>query len=315
MRPQADIVIVNWNSGLLLERCVQSILDYPSGVAQIVVVDNGSSDGSADALPQAPNVRVERTGENLGFARACNLGAAHGTASYILFLNPDAAFLDGESLPRVLRFLEEPSSRDIGICGIRLVDETGATQASCANFTNVGTYLGQPFGLDRLAPSLFTPLFARFDYKESRDVDQAIGAFFIIRRTLFRQLAGFDNRFFVYYEEVDLCLRAREAGWRTHYFAESIAFHRGGGTSEQVKAKRLFYGLRSRIQYAFKHFGAFGAWLVLFVTLFIEPFSRLIRALFRRSLREMRETLEGYAMLIRQLPAILRGRSAGEPRP
>lgn len=302
----ADIVIVNWNSDNLLSECIHSIARFPEGVGRVIVVDNGSTDGSANIGNTFSNSTFVQLKENQGFAKACNIGASYADAPYILFLNPDTQFLDNESLPKLLRMLEAPVDQDIGIAGIRLVDKTGLTQRSCANFTNVRTFIGIPFGLDRIMPSIFTPLFAEFDYLTSRDVDQAIGAYFVVRYATFEQLKGFDERFFVYWEEVDFCFRAKKAGWRTHYFADSVAYHMGGGTSDKVKAKRLFYQLRSRILYSLKHFGSFEGGIVLVMTAVFEPIARIIRSLMRGSLQEARDTLSGYRMFWYSIPDIFR---------
>ena len=99
-----------------------------------------------------------------------------------------------------------------------------------------------------------------------REVDQVIGAYFLTRRALFQKLGGFDQRFFVYFEEVDFCVRARTAGSTAFFLAGAQAFHRGGGSSEQVPAQRLFYSLRSRMAYSHKHFTKTGSSTVAFAT-------------------------------------------------
>ncbi|MDA3878116.1 MAG: glycosyltransferase, partial [Halothiobacillus sp.] len=136
-------------------------------------------------------------------------------------------------------------------------------------------------------------------------VDHVIGAFFLMRRSLFDSLNGFDQRFFVYLEDLDLSLRARQAGWRSVYLAEARAFHAEGGTSRQVKAHRLFYSLRSRLLYGFKHFRPWQAWALFGVTLVVEPISRTIFSLLRGGVQDVRNTLRGYSMLYRDLPNIV----------
>lgn len=307
MPAKVHIVIVNWNSGDWLRRCLDSVAAYGAGlVDRVVVVDNGSSDGSAALDPAAGPVEVVETGENLGFARASNLGAGGATAPLLLFLNPDAA-LGADTLARAVAFMESPEAAQVAICGIRLADEQGHTQRHCARFPIPRTFIGAATGLGRLFPKLFPPLLMEaFDHLESRRVDHVIGAFYLMRRELFERLGGFDERFFVYLEDLDLSLRAQQAGGQVHYLAEAVAFHKGGGTSEQVKARRLFYSLQSRILYAFKHFSRPKAWGVLAATLLIEPFIRLLRAVFRLSPREFIDTIKGYAFLVRALPRIAR---------
>lgn len=304
--PLADIVIVNWNSGTLLQECVDSIRMFGGGrVGKVVIVDNGSADGSENVEGEAVDIHLLRMGRNEGFARACNVGADRCGAPYILFLNPDARLEEG-GLITALEFLEGPESGSIGICGVRLVGHNGEIQRHCTNFTDLSTYVGLATGLDKLVPGLFTPHFmVEFDHLTSRVVDQVIGAYFLVRADLFHMLGGFDERYFVYYEEADFALRARNAGWQTYYLSTVRAYHFGGGVSQQVKAHRLFYSLRSRILYAFKNFPLIHAWAVLALTLFVEPISRMARGVLRASGREMKDTVQGYAMLWKDMPAIM----------
>lgn len=304
-RRRVDVVIVNWNGGQLIADCVASLDTFGEVVRRIIVSDNGSTDGSIAMLPRPDRLHVIENAENLGFARACNIGADAGDGEYILFFNPDAKLID-TSLTRLIDFMDSPAARRIGICGARLVGDDGETQRSCANFTDASTYLGGAFGLTERFPRLFTPLFATFDYRESRKVDQPIGAYFLMRRALFADLGGFDERFFVYFEEVDLALRAKQAGWDAYYLADAVAYHKGGGASERVRAGRLFYTLRSRLLYAAKHFSPVGFAAVGMASLLLEPMGRLTRASLRRSRTEVADTLGAYGMLWRDMPRIVR---------
>jgi GT2 family glycosyltransferase len=303
-----DIIIVNWNSGLQLRRCLDSmLLTSLEGleVARVVVVDNASSDGSAERLdfPDLPLLVIHNS-SNRGFAAACNEGARGSKADYLLFLNPDTA-LERNSLAAPIAFLERPENIHIGICGVQLVDEGGRVSRSCARFPTPGHLMGRCLGLDRLFPRWFPNHFlSERDHSESRVVDQVMGAFFLVRRGVFDPLGGFDERFFVYYEELDFSYRARQAGWTSYFLATTCARHRGGGCTGQAKATRLFYVLRSRILYSYKHFGRAAATGVLLGTVLAEPFSRLVLAAARKSLREMRETLQAYTMLWRKLPSL-----------
>ena len=145
-----------------------------------------------------------------------------------------------------------------------------------------------------------------WDHRRDADVDHVIGAFYAMRRDLFERLGGFDERFFVYLEDLDLSLRVRQAGHRVRFLATPASFHLGGGVSRQIKARRLFYATRSRILYAYKHFPRWQAHLHLGLTLFIEPFTRSVLALARGSGSAMRETCTGFALVWRDLPMTLR---------
>lgn len=302
-----DIVVVNWNSGHHLNDCINSIQKNGKAfVAKTIIVDNGSTDGSENILKNIPNVELIRTGKNLGFGKACNLGAQKSKSKYLLFLNPDAA-LFSDTLSKALSFMQDPINAKVGICGVQLIDESGCVSRSCARLPTTFGLMAHAIGIDRLLPHLGHPML-EWPHDRTRDVDHVIGAFFMMRRELFDSLNGFDEQFFVYLEDLDFSCRSRQAGWKSAYLADVQAFHLGGGASNQVKAKRLFYSLRSRLLYVVKHFSWAGAFLVILSTLFIEPISRSVLALFRRSWPSMKETWQGYAMLWRWLPKwFLRG--------
>jgi GT2 family glycosyltransferase len=132
-----------------------------------------------------------------------------------------------------------------------------------------------------------------------------MGAFFLVRRALFERLLGFDERYFVYYEDLDFSFRALQGGWSSYFLSTARAVHRGGGCSEHVKAARLFYSLRSRILYAYKHFPSANATGVLLATLLFEPVARLGRAVIRGSVAEIVETGQGYWSFCKATPRLL----------
>ncbi len=296
-----DIIIVNWNSGALLRQCIDSLgsaLDGSFALERVVVVDNASQDGSASALPgEGLPLVVLNNMENRGFAAACNQGAVGSSADCLLFLNPDTR-LSPQSLAPTLAFLRAPANSGIGVLGIRLVDESGQAQRCCARAPTPGRLVAQSLGLDRVMPHLFPPHFmTEWNHADTRDVDQVMGAFLLIRRPLFDAVGGFDERFFVYFDDVDLCLQARQAGQRVVHFAGAAVYHRGGGTSDQVRAVRLFYVLRSRLLFAGKYFRPGSTAIVAVFTMVVEPAVRLGYAMLRLSLREAGEVLSGVRML------------------
>jgi N-acetylglucosaminyl-diphospho-decaprenol L-rhamnosyltransferase len=296
-----DVVCVNWNSGGHLAECLASLARAGRegfSLNRVVVVDNASSDGSAASLdyPSLP-LKVIANPTNRGFATACNQGARGSASEYVLFLNPDT-LLEAESLAQPLAFLEGEDGQGVGICGIRLTDRQGVVARSCARFPTPGQFLAASAGLDRLFPTLFRGHVMRdWNHLDSRPVDHVIGAFYLVRRALFESLGGFDERYFVYLEDLDFSLRARQAGWRTFYLTESQAYHKGGGSSEQVKAERLLYLLRSRLRYAARHFSWGGATAVALGTLVLEPVVRVGAALAGGGLGQARDTIKAYWML------------------
>ena len=306
-----SIIIVNWNSRSQLAEVVTSIGQYHHDlVSSVIIIDNASTDDSLDrveALKALPlNLRIIRSSINLGFGSACNIGARKSDSEYMLFLNPDAA-LHSDTLPKALAYMQDPSNAKVGICGVQLLDDAGCVSRSCARFPSATGFAVHAVGLDRFLPRL-GHFMAEWDHSQTREVDHVIGAFFLVRRSVFDSLKGFDERFFVYLEDLDFSYRARQAGWLSVYLAGVQAFHAGGGTSNQVKARRLFYSLRSRLLYAFKHFSWMGAMGVLLTTLLLEPVSRSALAVISRSWSGFKETWAAYGMLWCWLPQwVLKG--------
>ena len=142
---------------------------------------------------------------------------------------------------------------------------------------------------------------AEWNHESTRQVDQVIGAFFMVRTSLWEQLNGFDERFFVYYEEVDFSLRARDAGFSSIYLDTAQAFHKGGGTSRQVLDMRLYYSLRSRISYVRKHFATMYVKVLTATFLIVEPLTRLAWAISRLRLAEFSATTRAYRLLYSDL--------------
>lgn len=305
-----NIVIVNWNAGLQLVDVVDSVVQYHHGLVEsVIIVDNASTDDSLthmNALSDLPfPVHIIRNTENRGFSGACNQGADKAKSGYLLFLNPDTRLFEN-SLSVPLAFMQRSENVDVGIVGIQLVDENNHVAQSCSRFPALKFFFAQALGINRL-PGLrhLTQSMAEWAHDITQDVDQLMGAFFLVRRPLFDSLGGFDERFFVYFEEVDFSLRARQAGYRSVYLTNAQAFHAGGGTSHQVKAHRLFYSLRSRLLYGFKHFSSWQAWGLVLITLGIEPITRTFFAFVRSGLVGVQNTWRAYGMLLGDFRNIL----------
>jgi len=305
-----SIVIVNWNSGEQLRECLESIVSTDIEgftLDKVIVVDNASSDGSAQNISDLKlPLQVLYNKENLGFAAAGNMGAKQTASDYLLFLNPDTKLFQ-DSLSTPIFFLERQCNEHIGILGVQLVDENGHVSKTCARFPTPGAYFSKMLGLNRLFPNVFPSHFmTEWDHRTSKIVDHVIGAFFLVRASLFQKIGGFDERYFVYLEDLDFSLKTKHLGYVSYYLATTQIYHKGGGSSEQIKAKRLFYSLRSRIIYSYKHFGFLAATSVMLGTVLLEPLSRLVWALIRWEPRAMKETIEGYLLLWKSMPKTLR---------
>ena len=304
--PTLVVVVVNWNTGAQIRECLQSItttLRNGFVLDQVIVVDNASSDGSADGLAgmNLPLVIV-RNRTNRGFAAACNQAARMSGAQYILFLNPDTRLL-AQSLSTPIKFLQGPDNEQIGIVGIQLLDDQGVVTPTCARFLTPGMVLRKMIGLEHLPRSMWASHFmAEWDHRTSRTVDHVMGAFFLVRKALFARLGGFDERFFVYLEDLDFSLRAKQAGFDSHYLADAQMYHKGGGATSQIRARSLYYALSSRILYCYKHFHRWTATALTLGTLFVEPFARIAFAAVRGSRSQVMQTIRAYAMIWEALP-------------
>lgn len=296
-----NIIIVNWNAGHQLHDCIISISQYHNNiVGQVIIVDNASIDNSLSFLESITNLpfdlKIIKNHQNRGFGAACNQGALISNSKYLLFLNPDTRLFE-KSLIEPTKFMEDPKNSNIGICGIQLKDESNHTSTSAARFPTLQVIAGKVLGLSKLLPSIFpNHLMSTADLNKSGIVDQVIGAFFLMRKNVFDQCNGFDEQFFVYFEEVDLSLRAKKLGYSSYFLSEVSAFHKGGGCSERVKSTRLFYSLRSRIYYAKKHYSNAEFLLLVSITLIEMPL-RLIKGILRFSLSDIVNVCSAYKKL------------------
>ena len=294
-----DIIIVNWNSGGYLLKCVQSILQNSNEqiVKSIWIIDNHSSDNSISVLPSHPKIVIVENKVNLGFSKACNQGFKLCTSSYVLLLNPDVQ-LFGSTLSDCISYMDD--HYEIDIMGCQLHNDDGSVAHSCARFPTPLRYFYDTIGLSKMAPKIFTPalLMSDWDHKTSRFVDQVMGAFMFMRFSVFEKLGYFDERFFVYCEELDFSKRLADQGGKSYFNANISAIHSGGGTTNSVKAYRLFLNLRSRLQYSKKHFSYFGYVAVSCCTFFIEPLTRIFFLLLKRNADEIKEVVKGYKLLL-----------------
>jgi len=304
-RPSIDIIIVNWNSGGLLKNCIQSIpaaLDGSFKLNRVIVVDNNSSDNSLNfEFDQNLPITFIKNQENSGFARACNQGASGSEADFLLFLNPDTV-LYSDSLSKPSRFLAD--NPKIGIVGVQLVNEEGDVARNCARFPTPFKMIYTSFGLDKIFPRIFPGHFMKeWDHQSDREVDQVMGSFFMIRRDLFVRLKGYDESFFVYFEDLDLALRAKKLGYSNYYLSSTRIYHKGGGTTESIKAMRLALILHSSLIYCKKHFNMVAYLLIFCATVIVEPMTRLVDSVLKGQPGEMKEVLKGYKLLFRRLSA------------
>jgi GT2 family glycosyltransferase len=252
-----SVIIVNYNAAPYLERCLTSIESHLSGITyEVCVVDNASTDCSRMLIgDRFPRVQLVANDRNLGFAAGVNRGLEKTHGRYVLWLNPDAEILNG-GMSELLRYLDrEPKA---GIIGPQIVDLDGGIQLSCRTFPSYRTVLCHRYSLlTRLIPQNRYSreyLHTDWDHATIREVDWVSGSCLLHRRVVLNQIGGLDERFFMYCEDVDFCLRAKQAGWKIHYHPVMRVLHHIGGSSRQSPALMAVERHRSMWRYYAKHF-------------------------------------------------------------
>jgi GT2 family glycosyltransferase len=248
------VIVVSHDQERFLPRCLSTLLEHAQGLSlDLVVVDNSAS-GAAHELVERefPQARAIAS-ENRGFAHACNLAASTCDAPWLLFLNPDTEVLEGS-----LAELAAGLPPETGIAGARQLDDSGALIPTMRLFPSASRAVGDSLGLERLPrrPDWLGERELRLErYDHEFEGDWTIGSFMLVRREAFDAVGGFDERFFLYSEEVDLCLRVGRAGWKVvHSPAVTILHH---GNSERPADPRLQTQLAwAQLQYADKNLPA-----------------------------------------------------------
>jgi len=275
--PRVDVVVVCWNDRAKIVTALDSVFALPEVIADpsfanVVVSDNGSTDGSVDFLRSRypGKLQIVENRSNLGFAAACNRAFAATSAPYVFLLNPDAELKPG-ALATIVDFMD--AHPRCGIAGSRIYNYDGSIQESCGEFdTWTGAFLrssawGDLPPLRRYANGAKTRAWGHAD---QRRVDLAIGAALCLRRTAIDELDGFDERFFLYHEEVDFAKRAALAGWESWYVPASEAVHEGMGSARgnyNVESRKQ----SSRRKYWIKHHGR--AWYYALVAALVGRYA------------------------------------------
>jgi GT2 family glycosyltransferase len=253
-----SIIVVSYNTKTVTLRCLEAIFaDLPRLSNEVIVVDNASTDGSADAIRQSyPSVRVVSNSQNIGFAAGNNLGMKNAVGRCFLLINSDA-FVQPGAVKAMMDFLAANS--DVALVGPRILNADGSLQRSCFRFPSPGRawvenlWISAPFGPDSVLGD-----YRRWPHDREQEVDWVIGACFMVRREVYQQIGGFDERFFMYAEETDWQLRMRQAGWKIGFTPLARVIHLGGasGAAEKPKINRHFFD--SLDYYEVKHHGIVG---------------------------------------------------------
>lgn len=254
-KPDVSVIIVNWNTRDLVLRCIRSVIETRGAYGQeIIVVDNASSDGSAEAIENDyPDVLVVRNAENLGFARANNIGIKKSRGRYICLVNSDVQVLDG-TIKYLLEYMEKNTS--VGVVGPTILWPDMTLQDSCRRFPTLWTKFCETFALHRIFPHsalLSGEQMAYFAHDRITMVESLAGCFLMIRRDALEEVGLFDEQYFIYSEETDLCKRFREAGWQILFLPDVSAIHNQAASSAKDPVKYALLQQQSLLKYWRKH--------------------------------------------------------------
>jgi len=243
-------VVVNYNARRYLLPCIAAL--RAEGVVDVVVADNASVDGSEDAVKRAdPDVTYVQTGNNLGYGAGANRGAAAADPAtpYLLICNPDTIVEPG-AIKAMVAALEADPRR--GIVGPRIEDPGGDVYPSPRAFPRTGDAIGHAF-LGLFAPgNRFTRRYRMLDWDRSTtaDVDWVSGSFLVVRREAWRDVGGFDESYFMYAEDVDLCWRAHEAGWKVCFEPSATIVHVQGASTDRHPYRMILEHHRALLRFA-----------------------------------------------------------------
>jgi GT2 family glycosyltransferase len=247
-----SVIVASHNTRVYLERCLRLLGDSH----EVIVVDTLSSDGSRELVrDRFPHVRLVELDANPGYGGALNRGIALASGTYLLLMNGDA-WPHEDAVERLVSFAARESRA--GVVGPRLVNPDGTLQPSVRGFPTLWRLTTEYLFLRWLAPrsSLLNAFYgAGFDHRSRRDAEFLVGAVLLVRREAFNEIEGFDERFFMFNEEVDLCYRARAAGWNV-VFCPGAEFVHVGGASTTPKWPQMYREqLRSHLRFLDKHGG------------------------------------------------------------
>jgi len=227
---ELSIIILSFNTKDLTLNCINSIVEqYREELEkkqfEIILIDNASSDGTQDLVKKLKiqNLKIIGSKENLGFSNGCNLGAKNASGEFLLFLNSDTQIKD-QGFVKMIDYLKK--NEKIGILGGKLKNEDGTAQASTGNFYNLFNLFFMLLGIERVG-------FIRKSPNKTKQVDWVSGACLAIRRKVFEKIGGFEKTLFMYWEDIDLCFKAKKKGYSTYFYSEITLFHKSLASSNR----------------------------------------------------------------------------------
>lgn len=256
---KVSVIIVTYNSEATINDCLGSVISS-SLESEVVVVDNNSTENTIEVINKFPSVKLIQNKENLGFGSGNNLGVKNTDSEYIFFLNPDTKVETG-AVEKLGEYLD--NNADVAAVGPKLLNSDGSIQKELANFP---TLLSQLLILLRLHrfPLISNLAYPNFNYDKTQEAEHLMGAALMVRRSVFEEIGGFDEKFFLWFEETDLLKRIKEAGYKIVYYPEAVVTHLVGQSTKQLNfLKRQTIWNKSLLYYFSKH----KTWLHILVLL------------------------------------------------
>ena len=247
-----SVIIVSYNSRSVLEPCLDSLKSQRMfDRTEVIVVDNASADGTPDMVREKhPWVTLHAGNQNVGFSRGVNFGIRAATGKYFLILNPDTVVRQ-DSIEKLFDFMEQ--TPDAGVVGPKLVFHDGNLQYSCRRFYNWRVLLLRRTFLGKIFPNskaVSDHLMLEFDHDSTQPVDWLLGAAMMVRREAVESVGLMDERFFLYFEDVDWCYRMNQKGWQVYYHPDAVVVHDYARDSAQSVLNRSFIAhLSSLVRY------------------------------------------------------------------
>jgi len=310
------VIIVSWNCRESLFRCLKSLKEYAPPSLEIIVVDNASADGTEKEIPQQfPDIHFLPQKKNLGFAAANNIGVSVTKADYLFFLNPDT-FIKPRAIEILHDFMEK--TPECALSAPALLDDKGNILDSTFRFPSLWNYWTEH--------SIFLPLVERLkklfrrkvspltpDFKP-REIDWATGAAFLVRRNAIESEPVFDERYFMYSEDADLCKHLAEHGWKRYLLPDAQVVHSHRQSSIQARARTIFHLFHSMSIYHAKYKRRAGNFF-LRLSIFTDMLLRIIiLKIIPRKLapEENRQRLKGYKSVLSNLSPFHRDKGSGD---
>lgn len=256
-QPDLSIIIVSWNVADLLRACLDSITasDAHDFTYEVIVVDSASRDDTVSIVEhEYPHVRLLAQTDNLGFVKCNNIGLKDATGHHLMLLNPDTEVI-GDALAQMVAYLN--ATPDVGIVGPHTLNTDGSTQSSRRRFPTRALAFLESTWLQPFAPqSMLDNFYVTAPPDDAViDVDWVQGSALMARRAVYEQIGGLDTGYIMFYEELDWCKRAKDAGWRVVYLGTAQITHHGGKSTEQVAARKHVHFQESKLRYFSKFHG------------------------------------------------------------